>query len=73
MGYNSNQIGEYWETLANHLQQIPQNNIKMWCTDNNGQISNNSKSQSKVVGNWTLSNTTEKGNGEHLIKICEEK
>ena len=43
--------------------------IKIWRTDNNGQIERN-KHNSKVIGKWALSNTAQAGNGVMRSNTC---
>ena len=70
MGYAIEQIDEYWETLSQHIQSIPNTNIKMRCAGNNGQISQDTRGNTKFIGKWTISNNAEKGNGGNLVATC---
>ena len=70
MGYQTEQINSYWATLNQYMDTIPKNYIRMWCADNNGQISKPLNTSSNYIGNWTLTNKTEKGNGGNLISTC---
>ena len=69
MGYQNEQINAYWATLNQYIDAIPNTYIRIWCTDNNGQISKPSNSNNNI-GPWTLTNKTDKGNGGKLITTC---
>ena len=66
------------ETHNNHrgetreiMKSIPKNNVMCWCTDNNGQITQDDENN-EHIGKWTMGNKTEEGNGRQLGNICEE-
>ena len=67
-GANEN-ILNYWDNVTKYMETIPNNYIKIWRADNNGQISQN-KHNNKVVGKWTMSNRIQKGNGVMISKTC---
>ena len=52
-GYPSEVIQEYWNNVDAYISLIPINHIKIWCTDNNGQLTRNSQNESNV-GPWTI-------------------
>ena len=64
MGYQTEQINTYWTTLNQYIDSIPNTHIRMWCTDNNGQITKPTNTNTNNIGPWTLTNKTDKGNGE---------
>ena len=53
MGYHIDQINAYWTTLNQYINTIPRTHIRMWCADNNGQISNINNSNDNNIGPWT--------------------
>ena len=70
MGYNKGERIQYWKNISNNLEQISKNDCIIWCTDNNGQISNdNGQNIDKNIGKWSYSGKTETGNGGKLKKI----
>ena len=40
MGYGISYINAYWGIIDAYFNQIPVGNVKIWCTDNNGQAEN---------------------------------
>ena len=63
-------IGKYWEYMDAYISLIPNNLIKIWRTDNNGQLSRND-TNSQYVGKWTLGGKLENPNSQNLSRICE--
>ena len=76
MGYNRADRDEYWKLVKKIIQEIPENDLLIWTTDNNGQIArpttNNNGENGTIndahIGHWHYAKETEKGNGEKLIK-----
>ena len=66
----SKHINEYWETAKHHMENIPSNYIKIWRTDNNGQVSQDKNKEHKEIWPWALKSQTDKGNGQNLINLC---
>ena len=54
MGYGEIELNKYRNELNNHMGQIPNNYIKLWTADNNGQIcqTENAKRYWRQLGNW---------------------
>ena len=52
-GYPVEIINRYWEDINAYTSLLPQNLIKIWCTDNNGQLSNND-TNTQNIGKWTV-------------------
>merc|ERR1712096_47303 len=69
-GYDNEEQNKYWETINEHLQNIPKNYIKCWCTDNNGQVSKSDIHNN--IGDWAIANKNTEPNGINLAKTCEE-
>ena len=70
MSYEKEEIEEYWAKIQKYIKTIPNNLIKMWCTDNNGQIAQNDTCNS--IGKWTIASVNEKENGGNFYKTLEE-
>ena len=51
MGYNSIEINKYWNDINNYLNIISTDLVKIWCADNNGQLSRNDTNQTNI-GPW---------------------
>ena len=64
------EIKEYRTKIRKYIKTVPSNLIKMWRTDNNGQIAQNNTSNS--IWKWTIANINENGNGENFYKTLEE-
>jgi len=62
---------KYRNTLKDYIQILPTKHIKLWCTDNNGQVETRIESN-EVIGKWTLGKETEEGNGKQLEETCIE-
>ena len=70
MGCNKGERTEYWKETNKTLERTNKNDCIIWCTDNNGQISNDIENiTDKNIGNWRYNDKTENGNGEKLKKI----
>ena len=65
MGYGEIERNKYRNGLNNHMDPIPNNYIKIWMTDNNGQISQEENTKD-IIGKWNIGNKTEVGNGENI-------
>ena len=70
-GYNINEIKQYWKTIKSYYNNTENNTNTIWCTDNNGQISQN-ESNKENIGKWTIGNDTNEYNGNKLTKICKD-
>ena len=69
MGYNKGERIEYWEKINKTIDQINKNDCIIWCTHNNGHVSNDSGNIiEKNTGKWSHSDKTETGNGDKLKK-----
>ena len=55
MGYGEKHRTDYWGNMNKRIQNIPQNHIKMRCTDNNGQIAQDNIQRDKTIGKWAIS------------------
>ena len=53
------------------MNSIPENNVKFWRTDNNGQITQD-EDNIEQIGKWAMWNKTEDGNGRQLEKMRNE-
>ena len=69
IGYPTEIIEEYWKYIEAYTSLIPNNLIKIWCTDNNGQLSRNETNQ-KYIGKWTMGNKLENLNSQKLSMQC---
>jgi len=61
------------KALGQVLPRIPRKHLCIWCADANGQLGNRSKTAqeiTKIVGQNTMAETTEKGNGKAIRKLC---
>ena len=55
MGYDSGERTKYWKEISQIMKNINNKDCIVWCTDNNGQISNEGNSEIKSkIGNWTF-------------------
>ena len=70
MGYQTEQINTYCDTLNRYIDAIPNSYIRMWRTDNNGQITRPANTNTNDIGQWKLTSKTDKGNDEELIQTC---
>ena len=70
MWYQTEHINTYWTTLNQYIDTIPNTYIRMWCTDNDGQITKPPDNNANNIGHWTLTNKTDKGDGAKLIQTC---
>ena len=70
MGYKIEHIQKYWNKINAYISLIPKKYIRMWCTDNNGQLRRNDTNENNI-GNWTLGKKMDNTNGEELRKCCE--
>ena len=66
-GYEKEEQEKYWNLINNQINNMPDKYIKCWCTDNNGQISQNIDNKNNV-GKWTIANNTTEPNGTKLEK-----
>ena len=69
MSYDKEEINKYWNKTQKLIKNIPNNLIKIWCTDNNGKIAQDETYNS--IGKWTIAHGNEKGNGENYSKTIE--
>ena len=65
MGYEEDVIRKYRHGLNIHMDNSPINNIKLWMTDNDGQIKQNIDNK-QYVGKWTHGTYTDKGGRRKL-------
>ena len=79
MNYGRNGRDTYWREVKYILDQIPQNDIIIWATDNNGQIArpttNSDRDQginNAHIGPCHYATKTEKGNGGKLAKTLRK-
>ena len=70
-GYPSEVIQEYWNNVDAYISLIPISHIKIWCTDNNGQLTRNSRNESNV-GPWAIGKKLENTNSTRLSATCEQ-
>ena len=70
MGYRNEHFNTYWATLNQYIATIPNTYIRMWCTDNNGQITKPTNTNTNNIGQWALTSKTDKGDGGKLIQTC---
>ena len=68
MGYDINYIEERWGQPGRHLGNIHGDFIRIWCTDNNGEIADANNNRNNTIGRLALRNQIEKGNEGNLIK-----
>ena len=69
IGYPTDTMKEYWEYIAAYTSLIPNNLVKIWRTDNNGQLSQN-ETNKKYIGKWTMGNRLGNINSQNLSKNC---
>ena len=65
-GYDVETIKDYRGKTNAYISLIPTKYIKLWCTDNNGEIYRNGNNK-HCVGDRDMGDKTAKVNGEHLI------
>ena len=70
IGYPAETIENYWKYIEAYTSLIPNNLVKIWCTDNNGQLSQNT-ANNKYIGKWTLCTKLENINSRNLSAQCE--
>ena len=56
MGYQSDGIDKYRNTLNKYIDAITKNYIMMWRTDNNGQVAHTTSDDNNNIGKWTIAN-----------------
>ena len=71
MSYDEETHNKHWAETREIMSSIPKNNAICWCTDNNGQITQD-KDNNGQIGKWTMGNKTENGDGRQLGEICKE-
>ena len=67
--YPNTQIYDYWALVNSHIPNIPHKLIRIWCTDNNGQVSQNNHND-KYIGPWRMENNSTNINGDNLAESC---
>jgi len=72
-GYTSRERKQHWGQVGNTIRRIEKSHIPIWSTDSNGQLgSNNQDGKNKhIIGPYTYSKETEKGNGQRLYRTCK--
>ena len=71
MSYDEETHNKHCAETREIMNSIPKNNVIFWCTDNNGQITQD-KDNYEQIGEWAIGNKTEEGNGKQLGEICKE-
>ena len=71
MSYDEETHNKHWAETREIMNPIPKNNAIFWCTDNNGQITQDGDNIEQI-GKWTVGNKTEEGDGRQLEKVCKE-
>ena len=71
MGYGEIELAKYGGGLNNHMAPIPNNYIKLWMTDINGQICEKDSTKD-IIGKWAIGGKTETGHGGGDILIYVE-
>ena len=66
MSYEWEEINKYWSKTQKLLKNIPNNLIKIWRTDNTGQIAHGETYNS--IGKWTTAKEMKKETGETTPK-----
>ena len=69
-GYKIETLKNYWNNTNAYISLIPQKYLKIWRSDNNGQVYQN-EANSYNIGKWALGGKKDNGNGERLSKCCE--
>ena len=68
MGYGETELNKYRNELNNHMDKIPNKYIRLWRTENNGQICQKEGARD-TSGKWAIGNTTEAGDGEKHMDL----
>jgi len=71
MSYDEETHNKHWAETREIMSSIPKNNAICWCTDNNGQITQDDENNEQI-GRWAIGNKTDEGNGRQLEKMCKE-
>ena len=69
-GYPTETIEEYLKYMESYTSLVPNNLVKIWCADNDGQLSQNETSE-KYIRKWTLGNKLDNINSQNISKNCE--
>ena len=72
MGYDAIELTKYRIELNNHMDKIPNSYIKLWLTDNNGQICQMGNTKD-IIGKCTIGDKTEVGNGGNYVHLFRRK
>ena len=80
MGYSRAERAEYWRQTKQILEEIPNNDLLIWTTDNNGEIAKpegssggeNNISSIANIGQWHYAQENERGNGQTLVQIMNK-
>ena len=67
--YNQDELDKYRDDIGSTIKHIPNNVINLLRTGNNGQVSK-TKFSHNCIGDWAISNKTDKGNGENIVQTC---
>jgi len=71
-GYPAQDRKQHWGQVEQTIQQIPKSHMAIWCTGSNGQLGENTQEKgTNIVGPYTYSKETEKGNGQRLYNACK--
>ena len=70
IGYHTETLGKYWEYMDAYISPIPNNLIKIWRTDNNGQLSRGDIN-SQYIGKWALWGILESIYSQNVSRNCE--
>ena len=68
VGYPAETIKQYWDMVNAYISLIPNNLIRLWCTDNNGQLS---KTDNNNIGPWALGGKLENLSSVNLAECCD--
>ena len=67
MGYNLDEINTYWIDINDYINTVPCNLVKIWRTDNDGQIAkSNDFPKNNLTGGQTTDKRREKGDAVNL-------
>jgi len=72
-GYAARERKQHWNQVEHTIKQIPKIHMTIWRTDSRGQLGNNNQDASNkhIIGPYTYSKETEKGNGQRLRNTCK--
>ena len=68
MGYHTDQVVNYCDTINQYLNIAPKTYILILRTGNNGEIASSSQDSDNKTAQFPLSNKTDKGNGGNLMR-----